>query len=100
MSTRISRDEVAQVARLARLRLSEAELHSFTSQLDDILEHATDMAALDLDGVPPTAHPIPLVNVFRDDVVAPTLDRDEVLGAAPVAEGGMFRVPPVIGEAP
>jgi len=100
MSARISRDEVAQVARLARLRLTDVELDSLTSQLDDILEHASDMAALDLTDVPATTHPIPLVNVLRDDVVTASLDRAEVLAAAPSAEDGMFRVPPVMGEVP
>jgi aspartyl-tRNA(Asn)/glutamyl-tRNA(Gln) amidotransferase subunit C len=96
----ISRDEVAHVARLARLVLDEAELDQFTRQLADVLAHAEDMAALDLDGVEPMTHPYPLVNVLRDDVVGDCLDRDEVLAAAPAAEDGRFRVPPVLGEAP
>ena len=100
MPDRISRTEVAHVARLARLTLDDAELDRFTGQLQDILEHAEDIAALDLDGVEPMTHPYPLSNVLRDDVVGPTLDRDEVLASAPRAEDGMFRVPPVLGEAP
>ncbi|HOT78573.1 MAG TPA: Asp-tRNA(Asn)/Glu-tRNA(Gln) amidotransferase subunit GatC [Microthrixaceae bacterium] len=100
MSERISRDDVAAVAKLARLRLSDAELDRATSQLGDILDHAADMASLDLEGVEPTSHPYPLSNVLRDDVALPSLDRDEVLAAAPAAEAGMFRVPPVIGEEP
>ena len=100
MPDRITRDDVASVARLARLQLTDEQLDRATSQLGDILEHARDMAALDLDGVEPTSHPYPLVNVLRDDVAAPSLDRDEVLAAAPSAEAGMFRVPPVIGEEP
>ena len=100
MPERISRDDVAQVAKLARLILSDEELDRATSQLGDILDHARDMASLDLDGVEPTAHPYPLVNVFRDDVALPSLDREEVLAVAPKAEGGMFWVPPVIGEEP
>lgn len=100
MSDRITRDEVATVARLARLVLDDAELDRVTAQLGDILDHARDMAALDLGDVEPTAHPYPLRNVFRDDEPAPSLDRDEVLAAAPSAEAGMFRVPPVIGEEP
>jgi aspartyl-tRNA(Asn)/glutamyl-tRNA(Gln) amidotransferase subunit C len=58
------------------------------------------MSELDLTGIEPTTHPIALRNVMRDDVVGPLSDRDEVLGAAPAAESGMFRVPPVIGLAP
>ena len=100
MSERISRDDVAAVAKLARLRLSDAELDRATSQLGDILDHAADMASLDLEGVEPTSHPYPLSNVLRDDVALPSLDRNEVLAAAPAAEAGMFRVPPVIGEEP
>lgn len=100
MSERISRDDVAAVAKLARLRLSDAELDRATSQLGDILDHAADMASLDLEGVEPTSHPYPLSNVLRDVVALPSLDRDEVLAAAPAAEAGMFRVPPVIGEEP
>src|SRR3954451_18933418 len=98
MPERISRDDVAAVAKLARLRLTDAELDRSTSQLGDILDHARDMAALDLEGVEPPSHPYPLRNVLRDDTPAPSLDRDEVLAAAPYAEAGMFRVPPVIGE--
>jgi aspartyl-tRNA(Asn)/glutamyl-tRNA(Gln) amidotransferase subunit C len=97
---RITRDDVAHVARLARLTLTDAELDRFTDQLAHILDHAAGIAALDLDGVEPTTHPYPLSNVLRDDVVAPCLDRDEVLAQAPSAQDGMFRVPPVLGEAP
>ena len=100
MPDHISRDDVAHVARLARLTLSDDELDRFTGQLGAILDHAADMAALDLEGVEPTTHPYDLSNVLRDDVVAPCLDREEVLAQAPAAQDGMFRVPPVLGEAP
>ncbi|MDQ4133580.1 MAG: Asp-tRNA(Asn)/Glu-tRNA(Gln) amidotransferase subunit GatC [Actinomycetota bacterium] len=101
MSTpRISRDDVAHVARLARLDLADEELDRFTEQLGAVLDHAADVAALDTEGVPPTAHPLPLVNVLRDDTPRPGLDRDEVLAQAPAAEEGRFRVPPILGEAP
>jgi aspartyl-tRNA(Asn)/glutamyl-tRNA(Gln) amidotransferase subunit C len=96
----ISREDVAHVARLARLQLSDDELDVFTGQLAKVLQHAQDVEALDVDDVPPTAHPFPLVNVLREDEPRATLDRDEVLASAPVAEQGMFRVPPVLGEAP
>jgi aspartyl-tRNA(Asn)/glutamyl-tRNA(Gln) amidotransferase subunit C len=96
----ISRDDVAHVARLARLELSDDDLDRFTEQLAAVLEHARDVEALDLADVPPTSHPLPLRNVMRPDEVGPTLDRDEVLAAAPAAEDGRFRVPPVLGEAP
>jgi aspartyl-tRNA(Asn)/glutamyl-tRNA(Gln) amidotransferase subunit C len=96
----ITRDDVAHVARLARLTLSDDELDLFTGQLASILDHAADVEALELDDVPPTSHPYPLENVLRPDEVRPGLDRDEVLAEAPAAESGMFRVPPVLGEAP
>ena len=100
MPGHISRDDVAHVARLARLQIDDAELDLFTEQLGSILDHAADVEALDLDDVPPTSHPYPLRNVVRPDEVRPCLDRDEVLAQAPSAEAGMFRVPPVLGEAP
>ncbi|MEE2769336.1 MAG: Asp-tRNA(Asn)/Glu-tRNA(Gln) amidotransferase subunit GatC [Actinomycetota bacterium] len=100
MNDRISTDDVAHVARLARLELSTAELESFTSQLAAVLAHAADLDALELDGVEPTAHPLPLRNVLRSDQIGPTLDPDEVLAAAPAVEDGQFRVPPVLGETP
>ncbi len=100
MTERISTDDVAHVARLARLELRPDELESFTAQLGAVLDHAADLDSLDLDGVEPTAHPLPLSNVLRSDEVGPTLDPDEVLAAAPAVEDGQFRVPPVLGEAP
>ena len=96
----ISRDEVAHVAKLARLRLTDEQLDMFTPQLAAILEHAADVEALDLADVPPTSHPYPLANVLRDDVPRDAGIRDAVLAEAPAAEDGMFRVPPVLGEAP
>jgi aspartyl-tRNA(Asn)/glutamyl-tRNA(Gln) amidotransferase subunit C len=96
----ISRDDVAHVARLARLELTDAELELFTSQLAAVLEHAADVESLDVGDVPPTMHPYPLRNVMRDDDVRPSVDRDEVLGQAPAAEDGRFKVPPILGEEP
>jgi len=98
--SRISRDDVVNVAKLARLNLTEEELERFTGQLAAVLDHADDVASLDLEGVPPTAHPLPLKNVFRPDEPRPSLDRAEVLAAAPAVEDDRFRVPPVLGEAP
>jgi aspartyl-tRNA(Asn)/glutamyl-tRNA(Gln) amidotransferase subunit C len=100
MAEHLSRDDVAHVARLARLALTEEELERYTVQLGAVLEHAADVEALDTSGVPPTAHPLDLVNVLREDVVRPSLDRDEVLAMAPEAEDGRFRVPRILGEAP
>ncbi|MGQ0430843.1 MAG: Asp-tRNA(Asn)/Glu-tRNA(Gln) amidotransferase subunit GatC [Microthrixaceae bacterium] len=96
----LSRDEVAHVAKLARLQLTDAQIDVFTPQLGAILEHAADVEALSLDDVPPTAHPYPLRNVWRPDVPRDSAVRDAVLAEAPSSEDGMFRVPPVLGEAP
>ena len=92
----ITRHDVEHVAMLARLQLDDEEVERLTHELGAILEHAADVAALDLDDVPPTAHPLPLVNVVRPDVVAPTLPRDEVLAAAPSTEDGRFKVPRIL----
>jgi aspartyl-tRNA(Asn)/glutamyl-tRNA(Gln) amidotransferase subunit C len=100
MTARITRADVEHVARLARLALTEDELVALTSELGAILEHAAEVSALDTDGVPPTAHPLPLVNVFRADDARPGLTRDEVLAGAPESEDGRFRVPRILGEAP
>jgi aspartyl-tRNA(Asn)/glutamyl-tRNA(Gln) amidotransferase subunit C len=100
MADRITRDDVAHVARLARLEVSDEELDLFTGQLAAVLAHADDVASLDTAGVHPTAHPLPLENVLRADEVRPSLDRDEVLGQAPSVEEHRFKVPPVLGEAP
>jgi aspartyl-tRNA(Asn)/glutamyl-tRNA(Gln) amidotransferase subunit C len=98
MGERLTREVVAHVATLARLDLTDDELDMFTGQLAAVLEHAADVEGLDLDGVPPTTHPLPLVNVLRADVVRPGLERDEVLAMAPQAEDGRFRVPRILDE--
>jgi aspartyl-tRNA(Asn)/glutamyl-tRNA(Gln) amidotransferase subunit C len=97
VSDRISTDNVIHVARLARLGLSTAEIERMTAQLGAMLDHFADIDELDLDAVEPMTQPYPLSNVLRDDVIAPGLDRDEVLAAAPDAHEGRFRVPPIIG---
>ena len=94
----LTRADVEHVARLARLDLSEAEVEQFTEQLGVILEHAAQVAALDTAGVAPTAHPLPLVNVFRADAARAGLDRDEVLAMAPSTEDGRFRVPRILED--
>jgi aspartyl-tRNA(Asn)/glutamyl-tRNA(Gln) amidotransferase subunit C len=100
VATPLRREDVAKVAKLARLSLSEAELDEFTAQLAQVLEHANDIAALDLEGVVATAHPFGLINVVRDDVLRASLSRDEVLAMAPDARDGRFAVPRIMGEAP
>jgi len=100
VSTPLTRAEVEHVARLARLALTDEELDALTPELAKILDTAAQVSALDTEGVPPTSHPLPLVNVFRPDEIQPCLPRDEVLAAAPAAEDGRFRVPRILGEAP
>ena len=98
--SKITRDDVAHVAHLARLTLTEDELDRFTEQLAAVLDHAGDVETLEIDDDPPTARPFPLVNVMRPDEVGPTLAPDAVLSQAPAAEDDQFRVPPILGEAP
>jgi aspartyl-tRNA(Asn)/glutamyl-tRNA(Gln) amidotransferase subunit C len=100
MAARITTDDVAHVAHLARLSLTDDEMVVFTAQLDAVLDHAADVEALDVTGVEPMVHPYPLRNVVRPDVVGPTVDPDEVLAQAPSVEDGQFQVPPILGEEP
>lgn len=88
------------MARLARLELTDDQIDVFTPQLAAILHHAADVEALSLDELPPTAHPYPLVNVWRPDEPRDAGIREAVLDQAPSTEDGMFRVPSVLGEAP
>lgn len=100
MSEPLSADVVAHVAQLARLQLTDEELALYTGQLAAVLEHAADVEALELDDVPPTLHPLPIVNVLRPDDPGPCLDRHEVLAMAPDTEDGRFRVPRIMSEEP
>jgi aspartyl-tRNA(Asn)/glutamyl-tRNA(Gln) amidotransferase subunit C len=97
---RLTREEVAHVAGLARLELTEDELDLYTEQLATVLDHAADVASLDLNGVAMTAHAMSVTNVLRPDEPRPALDRDEVLAQAPAVEDHRFRVPSILGEAP
>jgi len=97
---RLTRQDVAHVANLARLHLSEEELDLYTEQLSVVLDHAADVASLDLHGVAMTAHAMAVTNVLRTDEPHSCLDRDEVLAQAPSVEDHRFRVPRILGEAP
>jgi aspartyl-tRNA(Asn)/glutamyl-tRNA(Gln) amidotransferase subunit C len=99
-SHRLTREDAAYVARLARIDLEPEELDMFAVQLAAVLDHAAQVAAIDTSNVEPTAHPLPLVNVFRDDEPQPSLDRQEVLAQAPATESGRFKVPRILGDAP
>ncbi len=90
--------DVARVARLARLALDDDELARMQEQLGVILEHAARVQALPTDGVPPTSHPLPMVNSFRPDEVRPPLPQEAVLSQAPDAADGYFRVPPILEQ--
>ena len=100
MAVELSSEEVLHVARLARLELGAEESTSAARQLSAILEHVDAVRALDLGGIPPTSHPLELVNVLRDDVERPCLDWADVLAGAPAVEDGRFAVPRILGEAP
>jgi aspartyl-tRNA(Asn)/glutamyl-tRNA(Gln) amidotransferase subunit C len=94
----ISREEVAHLARLSRLAVTEEELDTFAGQLDVILQAVARVGEVTAADIPPTSHSVPLTNVLRDDVVQPSLSRDEALEAAPEAEDGRFRVPRILEE--
>lgn len=96
--SQISRDEVAHLARLARLALTEVELDSFAGQLDAILAHVSQIQSVDVSGVEPTGNPLKDVNVTRPDAVQPCLTQEEALAQAPKAADGRFAVPRILGE--
>ena len=91
---RITRDEVLHVARLARLELSGDEVAKFQEQLSDILEAVSKVSELDLEGVPPTAHPLEIANAWAEDEPWPCLPLDEVFANAPDRDDDHFRTPP------
>lgn len=95
----ISREEVEHVARLARLELTEDEVERFRGQLSAVLERAQRIQALELDDVPPTAHPVTLSNVWRNDSVVPFADTEAILSNAPEIEDHRFRVPQILEDA-
>jgi aspartyl-tRNA(Asn)/glutamyl-tRNA(Gln) amidotransferase subunit C len=94
----LSPDDVAALARLARIELTEDELAHLAPQLDVILDAVASVSDVADDDIPPTSHALPLTNVFRDDVVRPSLPVAEVLAGAPAAEQDRFRVPRILGE--
>ena len=95
---RISRDEVAHLARLARLAVSEDELDLFAGQLDVILGAVARVGEVAAADIPPTTHAVPMSNVLRRDEVVPSLPRDAVLAGAPAVEDDKFRVPRILTE--
>ncbi|MFC4000566.1 Asp-tRNA(Asn)/Glu-tRNA(Gln) amidotransferase subunit GatC [Prauserella oleivorans] len=94
----ISRDEVAHLAKLARLAVTDDELDTFAGQLDQILDAVAKVGEVARDDIPPTSHAVPLTNVFRPDEIRPGLSQEQALAGAPAAEEGRFRVPRILGE--
>jgi aspartyl-tRNA(Asn)/glutamyl-tRNA(Gln) amidotransferase subunit C len=95
----ISREDVEHVARLARLELTSEEVELFREQLSAVLERAQRVQSLPLADVPPTAHPVQLHNVWREDVVVPADVTEAVLSNAPDRDGESFRVPRILEDA-
>ena len=93
----ISLDDARHVAKLARLALDESHLQRLTGQLESILEYVAKIQTVNITGVEPMAHALPLHNVFREDVVEPSLPLEKVLQNAPDTEGPFFKVPKVLG---
>ena len=94
----ISRDEVAHLATLARIELSEAELDHLAPQLSVILESIASIAEVAAADIPPTSHAVPLTNVFRDDEPRPSLTAEQALSGAPEVEQQRFAVPRILGD--
>ena len=94
---KITLDDVRHVAKLSRLALDEARLQKFAAQLESILEYVAKISEVDVTGVEPMAHALPVHNVFREDVVEPSLPLEKVLQNAPDSDGPFFKVPKVIG---
>jgi aspartyl-tRNA(Asn)/glutamyl-tRNA(Gln) amidotransferase subunit C len=94
----ITRDEVAHLARLSRLALSEAELDHLAPQLGQIISAVAQVQEVAADGIPPTTHATGLANVFRDDEPVPCLTPEEALRSAPAVEMQRFKVPRILVE--
>src|ERR1700683_379262 len=96
-ATKISADQVRHVAKLSRLAMSDERLAKLAGQLESILEYVAKIQSVDVTGVEPMAHAMPIANVFREDVVEPSLSVERVLANAPDADPPFFKVPKVIG---
>ncbi len=94
----ITREQVAHLADLARIDLSDSELDHLAPQLSVILESIASIQGVAGDDVPPTSHPVPLTNVFREDVVVPGLTPEEALAGAPESDQQRFSVPRILGD--
>jgi aspartyl-tRNA(Asn)/glutamyl-tRNA(Gln) amidotransferase subunit C len=93
---KLSREQVMDIADLAKLDLTEEEIEKFADQLSAVLDYAGRLSQLDTDAIPPTASVLPLHNVMRDDVTQPSLPREQVVANAPAAVDGQFKVDAVL----
>jgi aspartyl-tRNA(Asn)/glutamyl-tRNA(Gln) amidotransferase subunit C len=94
----ITRDEVAHLARLSRLTLTDAELEHFAGQLDQIIGAVARVQEVAADQIPPMTHAVPVVNVYRDDIENSCLTPEQALAGAPASEQARFRVPRILAE--
>ncbi|RNE48371.1 Asp-tRNA(Asn)/Glu-tRNA(Gln) amidotransferase subunit GatC [Corynebacterium alimapuense] len=94
----ISRDEVAHLAKLSRLALSEDELKQFADQIDQIVDNVSAVRRVEAEGVEPMSHPHSITTSMREDVVIPTLTSEQALDQAPAVEDQRFVVPQILGE--
>ncbi len=96
MSASLTREDIQKVAMLARLKLSDAELDTFTSQLGQVLQYVDVLNVVDTDEIEPMAHAVDRSNVFREDVARESLPRDKALANAPKSDGKFFLVPQIL----
>src|SRR4051794_13064235 len=95
--SKLTPENVRHVAELARLALDDEQLRTLTPQLESILEYVAKVREVEVSGVEPMAHALPLVNVLREDVVEPSLPIEDVLRNAPETDGRFFKVPKILG---
>ena len=98
MSEKITEQQVRHVAKLARLKITDEEVRTFTRQLDAILAYVAQLEQLDTSDVEPLAHCLAVSNIFRDDVVQPCLSNTDALANAPAKDGAFFTIPRVLGD--
>ncbi|MCW1805238.1 Asp-tRNA(Asn)/Glu-tRNA(Gln) amidotransferase subunit GatC [Brachybacterium sp. NBEC-018] len=94
----IGRDDVARLADLARIQLTDEEVDRLSGEFDAIMDAVASVSEVATADVPATSHPLPMTNVYREDVVTDTLTQEQALAAAPQAEDGRFAVPQILGE--
>ncbi|MBI1375635.1 MAG: Asp-tRNA(Asn)/Glu-tRNA(Gln) amidotransferase subunit GatC [Phycisphaera sp.] len=98
MSERLTDDDVKKVAKLARLKLNDEQIHAFAGQLSDVLSYVHKLDELDVTGVEPMAHPTDMTNRFRDDTPGRPISVDQALANAPESDPPFFKVPKVLGD--